>query len=576
MVNTMNAAGGGKPRQPSSIRPMHRRALLLLLLSSHVVNGQALTFAPSTGPPLAPVTTNTPGFIGSPSSPAFHPPITVAPISGTTPIPSASPTLLPSLGTFSPSIPPSSKITLEPSNVPTLSPTVLATPSLSPGFTTTAPSIYGTLSSPLTITISPTVQPTTTAATPVLTMSQNLAPSSGQVLQLQRYSVQVVVTFQDLNTLIGSSITNIENATAVHIRTELSKLQGAYNFSVDTNLVQQSSANQRRRRLAPLAIYLDTSVAFRSSTTGIDAVSLVESAFDSDSKLATYLKLLKQSGDEAFSAVNSLSVEVKSGTTQGSNKNGGSSIYIIIGAAAGGAALLALILGFVICRKKQKVVEPPGATPYSHSTGPAHAGGLLTQEIMVDKQDDISTLGDPMFGNGMHMMGSGLEKDETILGSTSIDYDYTKAYGAGGTAPSVMSSHVGGSMPGPSDLSSRGMSDVSGLGLGTMDSSIFSDDSSFEQQFSEMEDRIEVIAPAGKLGMVIDTPSGGAPVVHAIKETSVLASKVQVGDRLISVDDEDTTGMTAMQVSKLISIKADNSWRTLVFLRVRARKDTDP
>ena len=91
-----------------------------------------------------------------------------------------------------------------------------------------------------------------------------------------------------------------------------------------------------------------------------------------------------------------------------------------------------------------------------------------------------------------------------------------------------------------------------------------------------MEDRIEVIAPAGKLGMVIDTPSGGAPVVHAIKETSVLASKVQVGDRLIFVDDEDTTGMTAMQVSKLISIKADNSWRTLVFLRVRARKDTDP
>ena len=132
-------------------------------------------------------------------------------------------------------------------------------------------------------------------------------------------------------------------------------------------------------------------------------------------------------------------------------------------------------------------------------------------------------------------------------------------------------------MPGPSDLSSRGLSssDMSGLGLGNMGTSLFSDDSSFEQQFSEMEDRIEVIAPAGKLGMVIDTPSGGVPVVHAIKDTSVLVNKVKVGDRLVSVDNEDTTGMTAMQVSKLISIKAENAGRALVFVRTRPRKNTE-
>jgi C-terminal processing protease CtpA/Prc len=115
-------------------------------------------------------------------------------------------------------------------------------------------------------------------------------------------------------------------------------------------------------------------------------------------------------------------------------------------------------------------------------------------------------------------------------------------------------------------------SSSSEFGIDMLDSSLFSAETSFEEQFSEMEDRIEVMAPAGKLGMVIDTPAGGVPIVHAIKESSVLAKQVQVGDRLVSVDDEDTTGMTAMQVSKLISLRADSDSRTLVFVRNKPRR----
>merc|ERR1712003_279567 len=114
--------------------------------------------------------------------------------------------------------------------------------------------------------------------------------------------------------------------------------------------------------------------------------------------------------------------------------------------------------------------------------------------------------------------------------------------------------------------------DISFGALPKIEDGIFSDDVSFEQQFTEMEDRFEVVAPAGKLGMVIDTPSGGMPVVHAIKDTSILADRVMVGDRLISVDDIDTTGFTAMQVSRLISQKAHQETRTLMFSRTsRAR-----
>ena len=106
--------------------------------------------------------------------------------------------------------------------------------------------------------------------------------------------------------------------------------------------------------------------------------------------------------------------------------------------------------------------------------------------------------------------------------------------------------------------------------VGRMGESLFADDASFEQQFAEPEERYDVVAPAGKLGMVIDTPNGGMPVVHAIKDTSVLADRVQVGDRLLSVDGEDCTALTAMQVSKLISLKSEKPARVLVFARSRS------
>ena len=117
------------------------------------------------------------------------------------------------------------------------------------------------------------------------------------------------------------------------------------------------------------------------------------------------------------------------------------------------------------------------------------------------------------------------------------------------------------------------MSSVQSVSLskvGRMGESIFADDASFEEQFKDSEERFDVVAPAGKLGMVIDTPNGGIPVVHAIKDTSVLIDQVRVGDRLLSVDGEDCTVMTAMQVSKLISLKSSKPARVLVFARAPA------
>ena len=67
--------------------------------------------------------------------------------------------------------------------------------------------------------------------------------------------------------------------------------------------------------------------------------------------------------------------------------------------------------------------------------------------------------------------------------------------------------------------------------------------------------RREVFAPAGKLGIIVDTSSDG-PVVHSIKGDSPLVGKVFIGDYIIAVDDEDTSDWSAHYVTKLVARKS--------------------
>ena len=52
-----------------------------------------------------------------------------------------------------------------------------------------------------------------------------------------------------------------------------------------------------------------------------------------------------------------------------------------------------------------------------------------------------------------------------------------------------------------------------------------------------------------------------------MKESSIIAGKIKVGDKLVAVDDEDVRSMTAIKVSKLISRKSSNPTRKLTVIR---------
>lgn len=151
----------------------------------------------------------------------------------------------------------------------------------------------------------------------------------------------------------------------------------------------------------------------------------------------------------------------------------------------------------------------------------------------------------------------------------TVDYDYSKAYGGGGDN-SVSS--AGGTFGSQTHTQAAGgaatLGTTGGPSSGPLDGNFPESGSQFRGQNANVrEELVDIYAPPGKLGVVIDTPDDGAPVVHAVKDSSVIADKLQVGDKLVAVDDEDVRSMTAIKVSKLISRKSANASRKLSIIR---------
>jgi hypothetical protein len=85
-------------------------------------------------------------------------------------------------------------------------------------------------------------------------------------------------------------------------------------------------------------------------------------------------------------------------------------------------------------------------------------------------------------------------------------------------------------------------------------------------QWSSLEKRVkrDVIVPAGQLGLLIDSSSDG-PIVSSLISGSVLSESVFDGDLIVAVDDEDTSGLSARHLKKLLARKS-GSVRKLTLL----------
>ena len=187
-------------------------------------------------------------------------------------------------------------------------------------------------------------------------------------------------------------------------------------------------------------------------------------------------------------------------------------------------------------------------------------------------EDDVSTIGDPYFGEGCSNPEP--RADETVAESMISSEQEMYVFGVGrkrlntGGSTIAQSTITGGTANNPTGSMEFGedttLEDV--YSPSNASGAAFPD----EEEGSSNFQRLVVVAPGGKLGIVVDNKTGDMPIVHAIKESSVLNGRLQVGDLLVSVDEVDCRGMSAVQVSRLISTRSRNPTRTLVLLRSSA------
>ena len=77
----------------------------------------------------------------------------------------------------------------------------------------------------------------------------------------------------------------------------------------------------------------------------------------------------------------------------------------------------------------------------------------------------------------------------------------------------------------------------------------------------------DVLAPPGKLGIVIDTTIEG-PVIHKVNPGSALEGKLNSGDIIVAIDDVDTRAMTASAITALM-VQTANQRRKLTVVKGR-------
>jgi hypothetical protein len=325
------------------------------------------------------------------------------------------------------------------------------------------------------------------------------------------------------------------------------------------------------------------------SEVSLTTQNLIQEPFNTFTRRNTYISFLQDpnvSADvlEIFATLDTVGPpELK---TDDDGEEGGISLWIIIVAAVGGG-LVILLGAYCWWKRRDNHYPEEHSNPYTNGSDRKGSkrqtnGGARLPEI----GDEPSEMVDPPQAHGVYNADGSLKDFGHTPSIGTMDPDYVNAY----AGASIVSS-AGGTL-GSRTMQSK-LTAGSGMIMGDMSMGLGStgyrgpmgnmhypgafdanDEQSFEQhlysknaQNNRREEIIEIYAPAGKLGVVIDTPDNGAPVVHNIKDTCPIADKLQVGDKLIAVDNEDVRSMTAVKVSKLISQKSGNPSRKFTVTR---------
>jgi hypothetical protein len=518
--------------------------------------------------------------------------------------------------TVKPSLAPSDRSSESPSSSPkptsvTLRPTISKPPTKKPSFkpTTRAPIDK------------PTRKPITEAPTYNPSQSPSFSPQNTVV------SVDVILS-RTSGTLVGKPYFDFESVTEAFLTNQLMELD--YDvpvkiMNVQTRIYEQAIEGSRNRRrlqssdLVELRVRYNAYVEYQSEEDSASNVSeWIGRTFNTKQKRELYISRLQTANSDAFDTVASVVVLVDGSEPpdvtpiEDKSPNSGffsnENLWYIIGAVGGGVSLIIMISTLYVIGRNKRRKEHDGITStgnggkqnmttvtkiknqFSYDSDDMSPGNKLnyTAEIDVDlHNDDVSTLGDPTYYGGT-------PDQPTVVGLPTQNMMMTD--------PKYNDNEV------PSDPRDRLFSEETEDDVILFTESNLSkqndeivvhtviDDSSLDNNNNDTTEtdmnhyvaggsstisntkvirggsKYAVEVPPGKLGMIIDTPDNGSPIVHTIKPESILCTIVHAGDYLINVDDECVTHMTAVQVSKLISMKSDQQ-RTFTFLRKDPNND---
>jgi hypothetical protein len=253
------------------------------------------------------------------------------------------------------------------------------------------------------------------------------------------------------------------------------------------------------------------------------------------------------------------------GGSGGSGSGGGAIVGISVVAAA--VLLAAIVAGIVRYRKERH--DDDDWVDLNNDDVPPTSKGQDVRTASVSSGAVRTTGGAEAKSSSTPSTLSIISQDTPTIGT--VDYDYGIAYGGGGDHSL---SDAGGTLgsrtrqTGLANLEEDLPTTTAAPPPGGSSNTIFSDDPTFDEAYEDVREvLLDVYAPAGKLGVIIDTPGDGAPMIHFIKDSSPMVDKVRVGDLLVAVDDDDVRAMTAVKVSKLISTKSNNPSRKFTIIR---------
>jgi hypothetical protein len=495
------------------------RRLVKLLVASFLYGQTVLaqTLAPS---PLPPVRI---GITQSPTSQSSPAPTTAQP----TPFPTTRP----------PTLPPTPAPTPQPTPAPTPQPTAL--PSKAP---TGMPSV------------APSATPSQYPRSPVTGRAELMfRPVSGLLIgDTEQVFLEYATAF------LTQNIPQVE--------------------SITLEIERQARQQQNRRSLREEALFVDIRV--RASR-----IIMPDEIFNFDTALMElfesseqdFIQSLKNTGDPYFEVLTSVILPDTAAPTSAPSAlpslspeiedEGLSQEYLIAIIAGGTFVVLVVLFMFYRCacsqKGKQLETDAPSGVFFraskrqSFNQVPAGVSSDVESQQALNSPTATQSDGQSSYYGGSIMQAS------THMDSNSYSYSLEP-----GIEPSVVSGKSNGSAQGrpvPMEIPQLD----NGIELAPSDLQLTESElamlpsnlgKSGESEVDELVTRV-VVAPPGKLGIIIDTTVEG-PVVHKINPGSALEGQLSPGEIIVAIDDVGTRAMSASAITALM-VKTANKQRNL-------------